>query len=230
MDVLELTPRLHLLRFAVGQAYLWRDGADLRDLTLVDSGPPGSGPAIAGLVRETGTLRRLVLTHFHDDHAGAAAEIGSWPGVTVLAHRADAPIVRGDVPPPPPDLTEFERGLHARVAAGLTRAPAARVDVELDDGDDLDIADGARVVHVPGHTDGSIALHLPAERVLFTGDVLAEHEGRILVGPFNLDREQAAASARALAALDVDTACFGHGEPLVGGAADRLRAVEHLPA
>ena len=230
MDVLELTPRLHLLRFAVGQAYLWRDGADLRDLTLVDSGPPGSGPAIAGLVREIGVLRQLVLTHFHDDHAGAAAEIGSWPGVTVLAHRADAPIVRGDVPPPPPDLTEFERGLHARVAAGLTRAPAARVDVELDDGDDLDIADGARVVHVPGHTDGSIALHLPAERVLFTGDVLAEHEGRILVGPFNLDREQAAASARALAALDVDTACFGHGEPLVGGAADRLRAVEHLPA
>jgi glyoxylase-like metal-dependent hydrolase (beta-lactamase superfamily II) len=80
MDVLELTPRLHLLRFGVGQAYLWRDGADLRDLTLVDSGPPSSGPAIAGLVRELGTLRRLVLTYFHDDHAGAAAEIGSWPG------------------------------------------------------------------------------------------------------------------------------------------------------
>ena len=66
--------------------------------------------------------------------------------------------------------------------------------------------------------------------MLFTGDVLPEHEGRILVGPFDLDREQAAASARVLAALDVDRVCFGHGEPLVGGAADRLRSVEPLPA
>jgi glyoxylase-like metal-dependent hydrolase (beta-lactamase superfamily II) len=223
MDLLELTPRLQLLRFGVGQAYLWRDGADRTDLTLVDSGPPGSGPAIAAAVRGLGTLRRLVLTHFHDDHAGGAAEAGSWPGVTVFAHRADAPIVRGDHPAPPPELTAFERQLHAQVAKGLTRAPAARVDVELDDGDVLDIGDGARVVHVPGHTDGSIALHLPAERVLFTGDVIAHHEGQLMVGPFNLDRELAAASAHALAALDVDTACFGHGEALVGGAGERLR-------
>jgi glyoxylase-like metal-dependent hydrolase (beta-lactamase superfamily II) len=219
MDLIELTPRLHMLRFPVGQAYVWRDG---EDLTLVDSGPPGSGAAIAAAVRGLGTVRRLVLTHFHDDHAGGAAEVGSWPGVTVLAHGADAPIVRGDLPPPPPVLTEFEEELHARVAKGLTRAPAARVDVELADGDVLEIGDGARVVHVPGHTDGSVALHLPAERVLFTGDVIAQHEGRILVGPFNLDRDRAARSARALAALDVDTACFGHGDALVGNAAERL--------
>jgi glyoxylase-like metal-dependent hydrolase (beta-lactamase superfamily II) len=222
MDLLGLTPRLHLLRFRVVQAYLWRDGADL---TLVDSGPPGSGPEIEAALRGLGTLRRLVLTHFHDDHAGAAAEIGSWPGVTVFAHRADAPIVRGDVPAPPPDFTDFERELHAQVAAGFTRAPATRVDVELGDGDVLEIGDGARVVHVPGHTDGSIALHLPVERVLFTGDVIAQHEGQIMVGPFILDRAQAAASAHALAALDVDTACFGHGDAVVGGAGDRLRAL-----
>jgi glyoxylase-like metal-dependent hydrolase (beta-lactamase superfamily II) len=222
MELLELTPRLRMLRFAVGQAYLWRDGDDL---TLVDSGPPGSGPAIAAAVRGMGTLRRLVLTHFHDDHAGGAAEVGSWPGVTVLAHRADAPIIRGEVPPPPPDLTDFEKELHARVAAGLSRAPAARVDIELTDGAAVEIGDGARVVHVPGHTDGSIALHLPAERVLFTGDVIAEHEGLLLVGPFNLDREQATRSAHALATVDVDTACFGHGDALVGDAGERLRTL-----
>jgi glyoxylase-like metal-dependent hydrolase (beta-lactamase superfamily II) len=225
MDLIELTPRLHMLRFAVGQAYVWRDGPGGRELTLVDSGPPGSGPAIAAAVQGLGTVRRLVLTHFHDDHAGGAAEVGSWPGVTVLAHRADASIVRGDRPAPPPDLTPFERELHAQVAAGLTRAPAARVDVELSDGDVLEIGDGAHVVHAPGHTDGSIALHLPAERVLFTGDVIAEHEGRLMVGPFNLDRDLAARSAQVLAALDVDTACFGHGTALVGDARNRLPAL-----
>jgi glyoxylase-like metal-dependent hydrolase (beta-lactamase superfamily II) len=222
MEHLELTPHLHLLRFRVGQAYLWRDGDDL---TLVDSGPPGSGEAIAAAVTGLGTLRRLVLTHFHDDHAGAAAEVGSWPGVTVMAHRADAPIVRGERPPPPPDFTEFERQLHAQVAKGLTRAPAARVDVELADGDVLGFGGGARVVHVPGHTDGSVALHLAAERVLFTGDVIAQHEGQVMVGPFNLDRDLAAASARALTALDVDTACFGHGDAVLRGAGERLRTL-----
>ncbi|EPJ35587.1 hypothetical protein STAFG_7342 [Streptomyces afghaniensis 772] len=35
------SPRLHLLRFPVGQAYLWHDGGEL---TLVDAGPAGSGP------------------------------------------------------------------------------------------------------------------------------------------------------------------------------------------
>ncbi|MDQ3987649.1 MAG: hypothetical protein M3291_00330 [Actinomycetota bacterium] len=36
-------------------------------------------------------------------------------------------------------------------------------------------------------------------------------QGHIIVGPFNLDRERAAASFRALAELDADVACFGHG-------------------
>ncbi|WP_433274332.1 MBL fold metallo-hydrolase [Pseudonocardia xinjiangensis] len=220
MDLLELTPRLHLLRFPVGQAYLWRDGADL---TLVDTGPAGSAPAVAAAVQRLGTLRRVVLTHFHDDHTGSAAEIGSWPGVTVLAHRADASIIRGDRSGPPPDFTDAERELHARVAHGLPPAPPARVDVELEGGEELDIGAGARVLHVPGHTDGSIALHLVAEGVLVTGDVIAEHGGELMLGPFNLDRERAAASMRLLAALDVEIACFGHGDAVVGGAGERLR-------
>ena len=219
MDLLDLAPRLHLLRFSVGQAYLWQDGDDL---TLIDTGPAGSAPAIAAAVQGLGTLRRVVLTHFHDDHSGSAAEIGSWPGVTVFAHRADAPIIRGERTGPPPDFSEAERELYARVAHGLPPAPPARVDVELDGGEDLDIGEGAGVLHVPGHTDGSIALHL-ADRVLFTGDVIAEHGRELMLGPFNLDRARAAESMRLLAALDVDIACFGHGDALVGGAGERLR-------
>ncbi|WP_405770503.1 MBL fold metallo-hydrolase [Streptomyces sp. NBC_00080] len=66
MDVIELLPRLHLLRFPVGQACLWRDGGEL---TLVDAGPPGSGGAVAEAVTalgyRPGSVRRIVLTHFH---------------------------------------------------------------------------------------------------------------------------------------------------------------------
>ena len=44
MDVIELLPHLHLLRFPVGQAYLWHDGDES---TLIDAGPAGSAAPIA---------------------------------------------------------------------------------------------------------------------------------------------------------------------------------------
>jgi glyoxylase-like metal-dependent hydrolase (beta-lactamase superfamily II) len=74
MDVIALLPRLHLLRFPVGQAYLW---CDADELTLVDAGPPGSGRAIADAVTALAAVRRVVLTHFHEDHAGGAAELAT---------------------------------------------------------------------------------------------------------------------------------------------------------
>lgn len=44
---------------------------------------------------------------------------------------------------------------------------------------------------MPGHTAGSVALHLPSHGVLFTGDTIAEGDGQALLGPFNVDRGQA---------------------------------------
>ncbi|MGH3611524.1 MAG: MBL fold metallo-hydrolase [Pseudonocardia sp.] len=74
------------------------------------------------------------------------------------------------------------------------------------------------------YTDGSMALFLQRPRVLFTGDTAAEHQGQIMLGPFNLDRDRAALSFRALAQLDADVACFGHGRPVVGNASAALAA------
>ena len=220
MQIGALTSQLTMLRFTVGQAYVWRDG---EELTLIDTGPAGSAPDIVGALAALGRLRRIVLTHFHDDHTGSAAALATG-GVQVLAHRADAPIIRGDRPGPLPAFTPAERELHARVAVGLPPAPPVRVDHELDEGDQLDLGGGATVLSVPGHTDGSIALHLPVPGVLFTGDVVAESAGELLLGPFNLDTARAATSARRLAAVpDVDIACLGHGEPVVGRASRRLR-------
>ena len=60
---------------------------------------------------------------------------------------------------------------------------------------------------VPGHTSGSIALHLPRHGVLITGDTVAEHEGQAILGPFDADRGGAWTSLQRLASLDVDVAC-----------------------
>lgn len=228
MDVVELRPRLHLLRFPVGQAYLWYgDG----ELTLIDAGPVGSGAPIADAVTAAGRhvrdVRRIVLTHFHEDHAGGAGEFAALSGAEVLAHRLDAPVVRGDVAGPPPVFEDWERPIHAEVSRLLPRGEVQHPGAvtELNDGDVLGFGGGARVVHVPGHTNGSIALHLPRYGVLFTGDAVAASpvDGTVMPGVFNLDRARTIASFRRLAALDAEVACFGHGDPVIGGAGAALR-------
>lgn len=98
----------------------------------------------------------------------------------------------------------------------------SRVDRELDDHEQLDVAD-AHVIHTPGHTDGSIALHCRAAGVLFTGDTVAEHDGHVFLGPFNTDRARARTSFRLVAGLEADVVCFGHGRPLVGAHTRALR-------
>jgi glyoxylase-like metal-dependent hydrolase (beta-lactamase superfamily II) len=226
MKIVELRPELHMLLPDFGQAYLWRD-AD--SLTLIDTGCAGSGADIADAIRELGLRRRdldrVILTHFHEDHAGSAAEVGGWGEVSVMAHRREAPVIRGDVAGPPPNFADWELDLHRSIGADkLPSAPPARVDRELEDGDLIEFGGGACVIATPGHTDGSIAIHLPEPGVLFTGDTVAHIDGQVMLGVFNIDRAQTADSFRMLAQVETDLVCVGHGDPITDGAAAALRA------
>ncbi|MGW0788017.1 MBL fold metallo-hydrolase [Streptomyces sp. NPDC002911] len=222
MDCVEVLPQLHMFRFPIGQAYLWRDGADL---TLIDAGDRYAAAAIGDGVRGLGLdpagIRRIVLTHGHRDHYGAAQELADAYGAEILVHRLDAPAVRGEEPVPDPVPHDWERPLYAR-ALTVPEAPPTRVDRELTDGEELPFGGGARVVHSPGHTPGSIGIHLPRHKVLFTGDAVARTD-RVILGVLNIDHAQAQASFRRLAALCHDVACFGHGDPLTVDAAGALR-------
>ncbi|WP_330456189.1 MBL fold metallo-hydrolase [Streptomyces sp. NBC_00820] len=232
MDVIELLPRLHLLRFPVGQAYLWRDE---EELTLVDAGPPGAGRAILDAITARGhaprSVRRIVLTHFHVDHAGGAGELAALTGAEVLAHRLETPYVTGQLPVPPPAFEEWELPIHAEASRLLPEdepLPPREV-TPVSGGDVLDFGGGARVIHVPGHTHGGIALFVPAEGVLFTGDTVAASpvDGSVMPGVFNLDRTRLLDSFHRLASVDAEVACFGHGEPVVGRASATLREAAH---
>jgi glyoxylase-like metal-dependent hydrolase (beta-lactamase superfamily II) len=219
MESVPVTSNLTMLRVNGWQLYAWRDGDSI---TLIDTGSPGSGAEILTVLPG---LDRIVLTHGHVDHTGSAAELHDATGALVFAGADDAAVIRGEAAMPPPVFEDWEIPIYERVSADLPDvAPPVPVDRELHDGDVLDFGGGAEILSIPGHTEGSIAIHLPQHGVLFTGDTVA-NVGTVMLGTFNQDRARTAASFQRLAALDVETACFGHGEPIASGAGARIREI-----
>lgn len=228
-DLQQLTPSLHRLRIPTGPAhllncYIWLDSDGV---TLIDTGWPDSAEliaaALAALGRDRTDVRRIVLTHFHEDHTGSAAEIATWAAVEVIAGAGDSRYVTGARRGPLPVLTDPEKAIHAE-SDEPSHGPPCRVDQEVRDGDILDFAGGARVVAAPGHTPGSIALFLPDAAALLTGDAVAEFDGQVILGVFNTDRAEASRSLAALAATGARIAGFGHGEAVLVNASERIAA------
>jgi glyoxylase-like metal-dependent hydrolase (beta-lactamase superfamily II) len=248
-----VVPGVWMLPFEIGQAYIW-DWDD--GLTVIDTGVPGSAGAILHAIeildRRPSEVKEIVLTHYHYDHCGSAADLAARTGATVIAHVAEAPVISGAQPQLPPNLTDVERpigeGVLARMApeklpaageppltlGALGRAmldargtPPVAVGRTVEDGDRT--AGGGQILHFPGHTPGSIALLAPALRVLFTGDSLASHEGRMIPGVFNLDGAELMRSAQRLIEKvgepNVQVACFGHGAPVTHDAGRQIRAL-----
>ena len=211
-------------------AYLYQE-AD--SLTIIDTGIAGDLQfildAIAELGRQPADLRQIILTHCHRDHAGTAAALHRLTGAPVLAHGLDAAVIRGETQPADPVLTEPEQAIFNAAAANIPEAEPAVVHRELEDGDEIDLDGGARVIHVPGHTPGSIAIYVPRTRTLFTGDAVAAIGERPFVGFFNIDRDQAKDSVRRLAEMDFDIGCFGHGPPLTKDASQAIRRLADAP-
>ena len=184
-------------------------------LTLVDAGPPGSGPAIERAIRavgrQPGELVRIVCTHGHPDHAGGAREL-SGPGVEVRLHRADREAIRvrlRDVP---------RRPSLGRFFAALT--PPLDDARPLDDGDVLPVLGGLEVIHVPGHTAGSVCLYGRRDGILFVGDALEARRGRVTYASrrYSDDPRAARLAVKRLASLRVETVVFSHYPPLREGA------------
>ena len=158
-----------------------------------------------------GNLKLIILTHGDFDHTGNAAYLRKNFGARIAMHREDAGMLeRGDM------FWNRKSGnfLIKAVASFLFRfgkAERCSPDLYIDEGDDLsEYGFDARVLHIPGHSRGSIAI-LTAEGALFCGDLL-EYKGKPVLNSIIDDRPAAEASFERLKGLKVSTVYPGHGE------------------
>ncbi len=215
---MEILPGVHWVEGVNANPYLLTrvDGK----IVVVDTGMLGDAKKIleylsTKMSKKPRDLETILLTHCHPDHAGSALELMELTGAKIAIHKDDAdyvagrkrlPPIKGPVPPETPRFPP----------------PHFQPDLLLEDGE---VIDGLKVIHIPGHTPGSIALYDQTRRILFTGDALLCYSGKV-VGPseqFSMDIREARRSIERLTILDFDIMLSGHGEPLRRNASTLVR-------
>ena len=220
-------PGVHAIPLGFVNAFLVEDG---RELTLIDTGVPGSGTKIVAAVEQLGhrprDVRRILVTHLHADHTGGLAVVKTLTGAEAWMHPADAELVARGVAARPMGGGPGLLGLTA--GAFMRRRPEPRVHpapIEnlIEEGAEVPGC-GLRAIHVPGHAAGQLAFHRPGDGgILFAADAAANLLGRVRLSVVYEDLGQGRRDAARLAGLDFEVACFGHGPALVGGASRKFK-------
>ncbi len=232
---MKLAPHLHRLGNDIVASYLIEVP---EGITLIDAGLPGHWndlkAELAAIGRPMSDIRGLVLTHGDGDHIGFAERLRQETGVPVFIHADDAHRVRtGEKPKTAmgparlgPTLGFFAYGIRKNA---LRTHHVSEV-VEVADGDVLDLPGAPVIIGMPGHSPGSIAVHVPVADAVFVGDALTTRH--VLTGkvgaqpaPFTDEPDTALASLDRLAGVSASWVLPGHGAPWHGSPADIAAAV-----
>lgn len=195
-------PHLYCLRGSLACCYVLHDGAEA---VVIDTGLAGETFAVRRLFRRLGlspaSLKAVLLTHGHLDHAGNVARLKDWSGATVFAHPAEQNHLDGTYPYR--GATRWCGRLEAfgRAALGYR---AVKIDQFLAEGQLLPFWGGLRVIHLPGHTLGHCGFYSARHQTLFSGDMFASY----------------------LCAAHRPLAIFNSAPGLIPGSAEKVRALQ----
>lgn len=250
LKLTEIHPGVHELRLPIpfedGHVNCFLLTAD-RQVDMVDCGMSQEGSLEmirAALRRLGGELRRLVVTHIHPDHYGAAGVLTQEFGAELYLHRLEIPLVHPryleldtlvaevgrwlDVNGVPDaeveELKNASRSLRDFVQPG-------EVAVQLDGAETLELGNRRlRVEWTPGHSPGHICLFDPDEGLLFAGDqLLPDMSPNIGLHPQSTPNplDEYVAALLRLRDLDPSLVLPAHGRPFTDVEPRVERMVDH---
>lgn len=170
---------------------------------LIDPG------AQAGLIydvieRNGWTIEKILLTHGHFDHMGAAE---------VLREKLVAPIYIY------PSDTRYLTDPYLNLSGNSGQSIVIRHYEELNDGELIKLKANnsfmLKVIHTPGHTPGSVTYYSEAESAAFVGDTLYEHGPGLTNFPGGNVKELEESIVNKILTLPGDTVLLsGHSSPI----------------
>lgn len=169
-----------------------------REAMVID--PGDEIEEIVAIVRKHNLqVKQIVITHAHIDHVGGAMKLRALTGAPILLNQNDYALLK---------MLDVQAGW-------LGMAPPGKVEIAASLSDDASLRAGshaASVIHTPGHTEGSVCLYFPAEKLLLAGDTLfAGSIGRTDLPGGSFEKIMRSLHQRVLALPDETVVIPGHG-------------------
>jgi glyoxylase-like metal-dependent hydrolase (beta-lactamase superfamily II) len=158
-------------------------------------------------------LKAIFVTHSHVDHIMGLETLKKSYNPSIIAHKEESPYVERSKESP-----GFEGfgGFMVRIFEKMMRISGFKVDKEVEDNEEIH---EIKVMHMPGHTPGTIALIDIETQALFCGDIInSDTKNKKILPPkesYALDYTQALKSSiRMLEETSPSVILPGHGPPI----------------
>lgn len=150
-------------------------------------------------------VKQILVTHAHIDHIGGALALKKLIGAPILLNEADLPLL---------NMMDTQAGW-----LGIAAPETAPPDAPLADGETVGLDRfPAKVLHTPGHSQGSVCLHFAPIKLLVSGDTLfAGSVGRTDLPGGNYDQIIQSIESRLMRLPDETKVLPGHGGPTTIG-------------
>jgi glyoxylase-like metal-dependent hydrolase (beta-lactamase superfamily II) len=146
-------------------------------IVIVDTGYPGNGNKILHYLHKNfikpQDVSLIILTHAHIDHYGSAEELKTKIKVPIATHRAEVEYLKKGI-----NYIGTPRGLVGRILKSFfirtDKSISRPLEVDITFDNDVDLHEfgvEGRIIHTPGHTEGSISLILSGGEAI-VGDLI----------------------------------------------------------